>query len=108
MKLAPTIWTLLFLPGCFPASAQRDRHCVVDAEHQTRIEMGALAEELSTYDVVFLGEQHESGLGHEMQLEITRRLARLREAVVISLEMFDRDVQGSVDDYLDGRISEVE
>lgn len=68
----------------------------------------ALADELCRRDVVFLGEEHDNDEGHRMQAEIVEALRRRRPDVVISLEMFERDVQGALDDYLRGRIGEDE
>ncbi|MDA7980625.1 MAG: ChaN family lipoprotein [Pirellulales bacterium] len=66
------------------------------------------AEELARRDVVFLGEEHDSTPGHEMQLALIRDMHKERADLVISMEMFERDVQGVVDDYLGDRIDEEE
>lgn len=60
-------------------------------------------------DAVFLGEQHDDPTAHALQLEIFRqsfeRYGKSR-SVVLSLEMFERDVQLVVDEYLQDLISE--
>ena len=60
-------------------------------------------------DVVFLGEQHDDTVGHALQMQIFKavfdRYAKERR-VTLSLEMFERDVQTIVDEYLKGYISE--
>lgn len=62
--------------------------------------------------VVFLGESHNDRVGHSLQHEIfTRLLERAGPAepgeggLVLSLEMFERDVQYIVDEYLRGLIT---
>lgn len=66
----------------------------------------AMAEALSQADVVFLGEQHDHGLGHRLELEILRALHARRARVALSMEMFERDVQIILDEYLAGHITE--
>ncbi|MBV9399469.1 MAG: ChaN family lipoprotein [Bryobacterales bacterium] len=55
-------------------------------------------------DVTFLGESHDDAVAHYLEAEILRRVAGQDWA--LSLEMFDRDVQGVVDEYLSGVIEE--
>lgn len=60
-------------------------------------------------DVVFIGEQHDDAVGHALQAEIFRRaVAQFGTArrVGLSLEMFERDVQIVINEYLGGQITE--
>lgn len=68
-------------------------------------------------DVVFLGEQHDDSVAHAVQADVLRRLheGRIAEArrtgesrgpVVLSMEMFETDVQLVLDEYLAGLIPE--
>ncbi|NOT48586.1 MAG: ChaN family lipoprotein, partial [Acidobacteria bacterium] len=60
-------------------------------------------------DVIFLGEQHDDAVGHAFQAEVFKRIVEKnagRRQVVLSLEMFERDVQTVIDEYLAGLISE--
>ena len=77
----------------------------------------SLAEVLASMDladVVLVGEEHDDMVGHGFQLQLLRGAANRFDAatsgggrpVVLSLEMFERDVQYVVDEYLDGLISE--
>lgn len=68
-----------------------------------------IIESLKDADVVFLGENHDDQAAHYLQNEIFRRaFAEYGEkrAVALSLEMFERDVQTVVDEYLKNLISE--
>lgn len=60
-------------------------------------------------DVIFLGEQHDDSVAHALQLQIFKsafeKYGKDRK-VILSLEMFERDVQTVVDEYLTGLISE--
>jgi uncharacterized iron-regulated protein len=60
-------------------------------------------------DAIFLGEQHDDAVAHAVQLELLKRIvyaAGRRRNVVLSLEMFERDTQIVLDEYLGGLISE--
>jgi uncharacterized iron-regulated protein len=66
-------------------------------------------EALQRSDAVFLGEQHDDPTAHALQFEIFRqafeRYGKARP-IALSLEMFERDVQLIVDEYLQDLISE--
>lgn len=61
---------------------------------------------ISHADVVFFGEQHDDPETHRAELETLDAIGQLGRPVVLSLEMFERDVQPVLDDYLAGRITE--
>ena len=70
------------------------------------LDIAALAAELMDVDVVFLGELHDSASTHRLQFELVDALRRLAERPVVTMEMFERDVQPVLDDYLAGRVDE--
>jgi uncharacterized iron-regulated protein len=55
-------------------------------------------------DAVFLGETHDDPVAHYLELEMLKRLTQPKLA--LSMEMFESDVQGVVDEYLTGLITE--
>jgi uncharacterized iron-regulated protein len=57
-------------------------------------------------DVIHLGEQHDDAGTHALQLAVLEGFARRGVPVVLSLEMFERDVQTSLDAYLAGTMPE--
>ncbi len=61
-----------------------------------------------TVDVVFVGEVHDDATAHALQDSLFQRIVESTEdrAVALSLEMFERDVQPVLDEYLAGTISE--
>ncbi len=65
-----------------------------------------MAKQLEKVDVVFVGEQHDHKQGHELELLILQTLAAQKKPLALSLEMFERDVQPVVDEYLQDFISE--
>lgn len=62
--------------------------------------------DIGAADVVLVGEQHDDPNTHRLEAAMVQGLLRRGIAVTVSLEMFERDVQGTVDDYLAGRIDE--
>jgi len=69
--------------------------------------LAQVADELAARDVVYFGELHDNAAGHQVYAELAKLLADRRPDFVLSMEMFERDVQGVVNDYLRGRIDEV-
>jgi len=59
-------------------------------------------------DVVFLGEQHDDPGTHRLERAALEGIGRRHPQVVLSLEMFERDVQAKLDDYLAGRTDEAD
>ncbi len=62
-----------------------------------------------TADVLFLGEYHDDAVGHAIQAEAFRRIVERNAAkrkVILSLEMFESDVQIVLDEYLAAHITE--
>jgi uncharacterized iron-regulated protein len=91
------------------ASAQAPSYTpnrVYDTHHKEFIDFEALLARLSNTGIVFVGEQHDDPATHHMELAILEGLARRRDSVVVALEMFERDVQPTLDSYLAGTTSE--
>ncbi len=59
-------------------------------------------------DALLIGETHDDPVVHALQLELLQRVftAYHDRGVALSMEMFTRDVQMVVDEYLDGIITE--
>jgi uncharacterized iron-regulated protein len=55
---------------------------------------------------VFVGEQHDDAHTHRLEEALLGGLRRRKVTPAVSLEMFERDVQGVVDRYLAGSIAE--
>ena len=74
----------------------------------TTLPLNALADQLATRRVVFVGETHTRYGDHLNQLEIIRRLHQLDPNLVIGVEYFQQPFQSKVDDYIAGRTTEQE
>ncbi len=66
-----------------------------------------MMKELAAADLVFFGELHDNPIGHWMELEITKDLYAARgDSLILAAEMFERDNQVILNEYLLGQISE--
>ena len=61
---------------------------------------------LLEYQVIFLGEQHDSSAAHEAELGLLTGLYSLDSKLALAMEVFERDVQEILNAYLEGKISE--
>jgi uncharacterized iron-regulated protein len=64
------------------------------------------AASLANADVVVLGETHETPAVHALHLDLIRELHAQRPDMVLAMEMFERDVQSPLLQYLAGVIDE--
>lgn len=73
-------------------------------------ELSKVVEASHDVDVLFVGERHGDPAVHRFQYLLLHALLQAHagegRGLVLSLEMFERDVQGVLDEYLDGLITE--
>jgi uncharacterized iron-regulated protein len=100
---------ILFVVVLFSAAAfGQDAYKVFDGKGNAS-DIDAVIAAADNADVIFLGEEHDDPTGHALEAEIFERLAEKyqgKRKVILSLEMFERDVQIVIDEYLSGLISE--
>lgn len=94
--------------GRTAGSAALAPHAVVEARTETPLAFTDLGEHAARAEVVYFGELHNDPGTHQLQLALLEEVARRRGDVVLSLEMFERDVQPLLTDYLAGRGTEAE
>jgi uncharacterized iron-regulated protein len=103
--------SLLLTPAALSQSPHGPRsgyvpHRVFDSREKRFSDFEAMAADLARSEVVFVGEQHNDAPGHRIELAILEGIRRRRSNVAVAMEMFERDVQPKLDDYLAGRITE--
>lgn len=105
---------LALLTGCNPgpprpfAVLPEAPYLIFDPHARTYVALSTAADELARADVVFFGEFHEDEAAHIAELDLMRELAARRQRLILGLEMFERDVQEGLDDYLAGNLSEAD
>jgi uncharacterized iron-regulated protein len=81
---------------------------VYDTQRKVFTDFETMEADLARADVVLLGEQHDDANTHRLETAVLEGLARRRVPVTLSLEMFERDVQSSLDTYVAGTSGEDE
>lgn len=81
---------------------------VFDSNDNRFADFESMMVDLARADVVFVGEQHDDPNTHRLELALLEGIARRRSGVAVAMEMFERDTQSHMDDYLAGRISEAD
>ena len=79
---------------------------VYDSAARQFISMDDAVRRLASADVVFFGEQHDDPATHRAELAYLAAIGARNPNVIVSLEMFERDVQPVLDQYLAGEISD--
>ena len=87
-----------------PASTAALR--VYDTKAARFISFDQMIDAAAKADVVYFGEQHDDPATHSAEVAVLAALGARRSDVIVTLEMFERDVQPLLDQYLAGNISE--
>ncbi len=72
------------------------------------ISLNKAADLAKKYDIVFFDEFHDQQSIHDAEFSFFKAMHRKNPDMILSLEMFERDVQPVMDEYLKGDISEAE
>ncbi len=92
------------------AGAQdKDTAVFVQSRTAQPVSLETMLGDLASYNVVVFGEFHDSQPIHDAELAVLKGLYRQHGAnLALSMEMFERDVQPVMNDYLAGKITEGE
>lgn len=96
------------LVGPFPALAAAPPWRVYDTRAGRSVNNEDLLRSLAAADAVFVGEEHDDGETHRAELWLLQNLHKRWGAITLALEMFERDGQSALNDYLAGRTSEAQ
>ncbi len=71
------------------------------------VTLADVVEDVKNYSVVFFGEEHNDSVGHYLESKLFEMLhQKYGNSMALSMEMFDRDVQPVMNEYLGGFIRE--
>jgi uncharacterized iron-regulated protein len=79
---------------------------VVEVNNARDLTFDDLVRRVASADVVFFGENHDDPETHRVEFGLLDALGRTGRPVILSLEMFERDAQPMLNDYLAGRMNE--
>jgi uncharacterized iron-regulated protein len=105
-KQRPLI-ALLLLTASLLLSACSITHVVRVADREV-IEVESMIDEFSGARVVLVGESHDTGTHHQLQLDIIKRLVQQGDQVAIGMEMFEEASQKALDAWSAGKMPEQE
>ncbi len=99
----------LLVGGCGPkpnAVPDMNEPAVITNGELQRVGFDEMIDGLAGAQVVFVGEQHDDSLTHQLEKLLLMKVHQRQPKLALALEMFERDVQNLVDDYLAGKIDE--
>lgn len=102
------LFYLVFILGFFNARAQFESHYKIYSKAQHKeVSLEELIKATEGYQVIFFGENHDDSIGHYLEKTIFEKIINLYpQRAALSMEMFERDVQGVMNEYLAGFIQE--
>ena len=103
--------TLIFGLPVFSQTSDLAQHYTVFDGKGNQSSLAAIIKSLDISDAVFIGEQHDDSVGHAIEFQIFKQVVEqyaAKRKVALSMEMFERDIQVVVDEYLNGLITEAQ
>ena len=100
-----TLWLCICAPTLLAQLNHTDYKLYATAT-KSIIDLDSLINSCAGADVIFFGEEHNDSVAHFLETEIWKKLHNRYQRVCLSLEMFERDVQPTMNDYLSGLIRE--
>ena len=79
---------------------------IINTKINKEIELKEMVERLSDYDIIFFGEYHDNKILHSLEIELLKMFYANNKNIIVSMEMFERDVQPVLDQFLSDKISE--
>lgn len=108
-KMIRLIFLFIAISGLSAATAQMQDadYKIYDTRQQKEVTLEDITAALPARSVLLFGEEHNDSIGHLLELRIFENLQqRYGKKIVLSLEMFEADVQPVLNEYLAGIISE--
>lgn len=82
---------------------------IIDSKMNEEIPLKEMVAKLKDYDVIFFGELHENKVLHSLEFELLKMFHdNIDKNIIVSMEMFEKDVQVILDNYLNDEITEEE
>ncbi len=104
------ITILFFAAGFIPTSdgtLSENNYKIFSVKLNKEVTLNEVIEDMKNHDVLFFGEEHNDSVAHYLENKILELMyAKYTNTVALSMEMFDRDVQLVMNEYLGGFIRE--
>jgi uncharacterized iron-regulated protein len=79
---------------------------IYDTKSKKEVTLDSIVKRIANYDVVFLGEEHNDSVAHLIEFQLLKMMHQTYPNTSLSMEMFDRDVQLVMNEYLNDIIKE--
>lgn len=96
---------IIILNLTMSVSAER-KYNLFDGKKATPITLTDIVKKSLEFDLVFFGEFHDDSIIHKLQEEYLTACYKETKNIAVSMEMFERDGQKYLDEYLAGKIDE--
>ncbi|MCX6188323.1 MAG: ChaN family lipoprotein [Bacteroidetes bacterium] len=94
---------------CVPAVSQlsEKNYKIFSVRLDKEVTLQEIIDDMNSHDVLFFGEEHNDSVGHYLENKILEMLfMKFNSNLTLSMEMFERDVQPVMNEYLKGFIRE--
>ncbi len=100
--------TLIFFSSLFcKAQLTEANYLIYSVKLGKEVALSEIEEDMANYDVLFFGEEHNDSVTHYLENKILEMLyQRFPGKIALSMEMFDRDVQPVMNEYISTDIRE--
>lgn len=109
MKSFSLLFIGLFLLGVIQVKSQvtEKNYKIYSVKLAKEVNVNDIIEDMKNNDVLFYGEEHNDSVTHYLESKIFESLfQKYQSNVALSMEMFDRDVQPVMNEYLTSEIRE--
>lgn len=102
------VLSIILLPLIIEAQTlSENNYRIYSVKLQKEVPLKDIIEAMEQYDVLFYGEQHNDSVTHYLEKTIFEMMfSKFNSSLTLSMEMFDRDVQPVMNEYLYGFIRE--
>lgn len=90
---------VIIILSCLGCAKSTD-YQIAEAKSGEHLDLNMLSDALLAYDVIFFGELHDNSLLHHIEYELYKKLIKKDKNIVLSMEMFERDNQPGLDNYI--------
>ena len=98
---------LLIIGSQLFAQVTENNYKIYSVKSGKEVTLNDIAEDMKNNDVLFFGEEHNDSVAHYLENKMFEMLyQKFTNNITLSMEMFDRDVQTVMNEYLKGGIRE--
>ena len=107
MRFCSCLFFILLYSYLSMAQVSDTDYKLYDTHLEKEVTVEQITDQMKKGEVLVFGEQHDDSIGHLMEQKVLEALfSKHGTDVILAMEMFHRDVQYIVDEYLAGQISE--